>query len=93
MSDAAEKARLLSILESHGQSFLNSFVSTGNDSKKRKSETIHDTRKKCKKDVTPEEDKDEADEGEDNDEEWFGINEETTDASEDDEDDNSDNGM
>lgn len=67
MADAVEKARLLSILEGHGQSFLKSFAPTGNQSKKRTLDTPHHegANKKAKKEVV-------SDEGEDE-EEWFGI--------------------
>ncbi|KAF8974230.1 hypothetical protein BDZ97DRAFT_1899971 [Flammula alnicola] len=66
MADAEEKARLLSILESHGQSFLSSFPILGNDSRKRKSNTgVALSSKKARRE--------EVSDNEQEEEEWFGI--------------------
>lgn len=71
MADAAEKARLLSIMEGHGRSFLNSFAPAGNHSQKRTLDTLHEgVNKKVKKEMKLDEDEDE--------EEWFGIGKESS---------------
>lgn len=90
MADAEEKARLLSILEGHGQSFLSSFGIIDDSSKKRRvdGDAQQDmSRKKLRKNEVSDDNEEE--------EEWFGIGKEapSEDDSEEEDDEESDSGM
>lgn len=72
MADLEEQARLLRILEGHGQSFLASFEAPTRveGSKKRKADKVDASSNKKSKHINTEESDDESDEEE---EEWLGI--------------------
>ena len=72
MADAEDRARLLRILEGHGQSFLASFEvpNLGESSKKRKADKVDITSNKRSKEAVHEEPEDDGGEEE---EVWLGI--------------------